>query len=87
MQKCKVVKLDEDVYEIQIGCKNFSECYVERGHICVGDEEVGVVYYCDYFFYGNHIESDDYDDLDSLKEHLKDELDLSDHAINKIIFN
>lgn len=77
-------KLDNYTYEII--SNNYSECYVEKGSVCVGDEEVGHVYYADYFKNNTHIESNDFDDLYSLHEYLRDEMCISEQIIEKITF-
>ena len=83
--KGKVKRLDTNVYEII--SNEFEECYVEKGIVCVGDKEVGHVYYADYFRYDEHMESNDFDDLDSLWEYMREEMNFSWSTIEQILFN
>ena len=84
--KAKVKRLDTDVYELI--CDEYQECYVEMSDVVCGDEVVGPpVYFVDYFKDGNHIESNDFDDLDGVWEYLREDMDLSWETIEKIIFN
>ena len=81
----KVNKLDDFVYEVV--CNEYQECYIEQGIVCEGDQEVGFVYYADYFKNGDHVESNDFDDKWALYEYLEEEMNLHDDVINKIEFN
>ena len=83
--KGQVKRLDTNVYEII--SNEYEQCYIEKGIVCFGDEEVGEVYYADYFRYDEHIESNDFDDLDSLWEYMREEMNFSWSTIEQILFN